>query len=159
MTRTARAAGGTRTVQDNDIRPSPPYGRCMSLLSRTSPAHDSRIAGRWRALALLATAMVLSMTTWFSASAVLPQLRTAWTLSPTEAAWLTIAVQLGFVTGALASAVTNLPDRVPARRVFFAASVGAATVNGLVAVCHGPRPRCRSGSPPAASSPASTRRR
>jgi MFS family permease len=110
----------------------------MSLLSRTSPAHDSRIAGRWRALALLATAMVLSMTTWFSASAVLPQLRTAWTLSPTEAAWLTIAVQLGFVTGALASAVTNLPDRVPARRVFFAASVGAATVNGLVAVCHGP---------------------
>jgi MFS family permease len=57
-------------------------------------------------------------------------------LSPTQAAWLTIAVQLGFVTGALVSAVTNLPDRVPARRVFFAASVGAAAVNGLVAVCH-----------------------
>jgi MFS family permease len=108
----------------------------MSLLSRTSPP-DDRTAGRGRALALLAAAMVLSMTTWFSASAVLPQLRAAWALSPTEAAWLTIAVQLGFVTGALVSAVTNLPDRVPARRVFFAASVGAATVNGLVAACHG----------------------
>jgi MFS family permease len=109
----------------------------MSLLSRTSPPHD-RTAGRGRVLALLAAAMVLSMTTWFSASAVLPQLRAAWVLSPTEAAWLTIAVQLGFVTGALVSAVINLPDRVPARRVFFAASIGAAAVNGLVAACHGP---------------------
>ena len=35
----------------------------MSLLSRTSPPHD-RTAGRGRALALLAAAMVLSMTTW-----------------------------------------------------------------------------------------------
>jgi MFS family permease len=111
----------------------------MSLLSRTSPTHD-RTAGRMRALALLAAAMVLSMTTWFSASAVLPQLRATWALSPTEAAWLTIAVQLGFVAGALVSAVANLPDRVPARRVFFAASVGAAVVNGLVAVCHDPAP-------------------
>src|SRR5919198_651387 len=89
-------------------------------------------------MSLLAAAMVLSMTTWFSASAVLPQLRAEWALSPTEAAWLTIAVQLGFVAGALVSAVTNLADRVPARRVFFTASVGAAAVNGLVAACHGP---------------------
>jgi MFS family permease len=109
----------------------------MSLLSRTNPPHD-RTAGQARSLGLLAAAMVLSMTTWFSASAVLPQLRTAWALSPTEAAWLTIAVQLGFVTGALVSAVTNLPDRIPARRVFFAASIGAAAVNGLVSACHGP---------------------
>jgi MFS family permease len=109
----------------------------MNLLSRASPSHD-RTAGGVRALALLAAAMVLSMTTWFSASAVLPQLRVAWALSSTEAALLTVAVQLGFVTGALVSAVTNLPDRIPARRVFFAASVGAATVNGLVAACHGP---------------------
>jgi len=109
----------------------------MSLQPRTSPA-PSRSAGRWRVLALLAAAMVLSMTTWFSASAVLPQLRTSWALSSTEAAWLTMAVQLGFVTGALVSAVVNLPDRIPARRVFFAASVGAALVNGLVAACHDP---------------------
>jgi MFS family permease len=94
--------------------------------------------GRWRALALLAVAMVLSMTTWFSASAVLPQLRASWALSSTAAAWLTIAVQLGFVTGALVSSLTNLPDRVPARHVFCAASVGAAAVNALVAACHGP---------------------
>ena len=51
--------------------------------------------GRWRALALLAVTLVLSMTTWFSASAVIPQLRVEWDLSATAAAWLTIAVQLG----------------------------------------------------------------
>jgi MFS family permease len=107
----------------------------MRVKSTVSPPRD-RTTGRWRALTLLAVAMVLSMTTWFSASAVLPQLRTSWTLSSTAAAWLTIAVQLGFVTGALVSAVVNLPDRVPARYVFFAASLGAAAVNALVAACH-----------------------
>jgi MFS family permease len=110
----------------------------MSRPARTDDRSHVAAGGRWRALALLATAMVLSMTTWFSASAVLPQLRTIWALSSTEAAWLTIAVQLGFVTGALVSALTNLPDRIPARNVFFGASVGAATVNGLVALCSGP---------------------
>jgi len=35
---------------------------------------------RQRALAILALAMVLSMTTWFSASAVLPTLRALWQL-------------------------------------------------------------------------------
>ena len=54
--------------------------------------------------ALLAAALVLSMTTWFSATAVVPQLRDEWDLGNTAAAWLTIAVQVGFVAGALARA-------------------------------------------------------
>jgi len=58
-------------------------------------------ARRRAALALLALALILAMTTWFSASAVIPQLRAEWHLSSTAASWLTIAVQLGFVTGAL----------------------------------------------------------
>ena len=84
-------------------------------------------------LLLLALAMVLAMTTWFSAAAVLPQLRAAWSLSTGEAAWLSIAVQLGFVTGALASAITNLSDRYSARHVFFVSTLGAAAANALVA--------------------------
>jgi len=59
---------------------------------------DRAPVGRARALALLALALVLSMTTWFSATAVVPQLRAEWALGDTAAAWLTIAVQLGFVT-------------------------------------------------------------
>ena len=73
--------------------------------------------GRTRALALLAASLVLAMTTWFSASAVVPQLRDDWGLGDTAAAWLTIAVQLGFVAGALVSAALNVADVVPPRRV------------------------------------------
>lgn len=92
---------------------------------------------RFRALVLLAVAMVLAMSTWFSASAVLPQLRALWALSGTASAWLTIAVQLGFVAGALLSAVTNLPDRFNARVLLFVSSLGAAGANALVAASAG----------------------
>ena len=81
------------------------------------------------ALLLLATAELLAMTLWFSATAVMPALVTAWALSPTGAAWLTAAVQAGFVVGALASAVLNLPDVLPPRRMFALAAVAGALVN------------------------------
>jgi nitrate/nitrite transporter NarK len=88
-----------------------------------------------RALTLLAAALVLSMSTWFSASAALPQLREEWELGSTAGAWLTIAVQLGFVAGALLSSVLNLADVRSARTVIVTGSLGAATANlGLLAV-------------------------
>jgi uracil-DNA glycosylase family 4 len=67
------------------------------------------------ALALLAFAAFLEMTTWFSASSVLPQLRAAWGVSPSAGAWLTISVQIGFVVGALISAALRCapPDNKP----------------------------------------------
>jgi MFS family permease len=90
-----------------------------------------------RALALLAAALVLSMTTWFSATAVVPQLRQEWSLGENEAAWLTIAVQLGFVGGALLSAVLTLPDVVSPRLVLLVGAVGAAAANVLLAAADG----------------------
>ena len=54
---------------------------------------------------------------WFSASAVVPQLSDEWHLSDAGATWLTTSVQLGFVAGALASAILNLPDRMPLTRL------------------------------------------
>jgi MFS family permease len=94
--------------------------------------------GRGRALGVLVVALVLSMTTWFSASAVVPQLREEWALSNTATAWLTIAVQVGFVAGALVSSALNLADLVPARVLILAACVGAAAANLLVTAAHGP---------------------
>lgn len=85
-----------------------------------------------RALLLLAAGLILSMTTWFSASAVLPQLGAIWDLSPGRAAWLTIAVQLGFVAGALVSSAFNLADIVAPRRVILIGCVGAASSNALL---------------------------
>jgi MFS family permease len=96
------------------------------------------LTGRGRALALLAAALVLAMTTWFSAAAVLPRLREDWALSDSAAAWLTIAVQLGFVSGALVSALVNLADVVPPRLVILGGSLGAAAANALVAAADGP---------------------
>ena len=87
-----------------------------------------------RALSLLSLALVLAMTTWFSASAVLPQLRDEWSLSDSSAAWLTIAVQVGFVAGALGSSLVNLADVVSSRTVILAGAGGAAAANlGLLA--------------------------
>ena len=92
-------------------------------------------AGRYAALALLAIAVLLAMSTWFSASAVVPQLTLAWGLGPGTAAWLTIAVQLGFVGGALLSASLSLTDIVPPRVVIAGGAAIAASANlALLAV-------------------------
>ena len=96
-----------------------------------------RPPGRRRALTVLAITLVLSMSPWFSASAVIPQLRVLWHVSDTAAAWLTIAVQIGFVSGALVSAVLNLSDVVSPRHVILGGSVGAATANALLVVAGG----------------------
>ena len=96
------------------------------------PVSDEPADGRRRALALLALALVLSMTTWFSASAVVPQLRAEWALGDGGAAWLTIAVQLGFVVGALGSSLVNLADVVSPRAVVLAGAAGAAAANALL---------------------------
>jgi len=93
---------------------------------------------KWRALWILALALVLGMTTWFSASAVIPQLRDEWNLSQGGAAWLTIAVQLGFVAGAIVSSITNLSDLVSPRLVVFAGAAGASAANMLLLVTTGP---------------------
>lgn len=94
-------------------------------------------AGRWLTLALLAAALVLSMTTWFSASAVVPQLRAEWSLSGSAAAWLTIAVQLGFVCGALASSFLSLSDIISPRHVILGGSLAAAAANALLVAAAG----------------------
>jgi MFS family permease len=85
-------------------------------------------------LTLLSVAEVLAMAVWFSASAVLPQLQTEWELTSGQAAWITMSLQLGFVVGALFSAILNLPDRFSSRKVFVVGALGAAVTNAAVPV-------------------------
>lgn len=94
---------------------------------RTGPGTSSGAARRQ--LALIAAVQICAMSLWFSASVVVPALRTEWGLSNTDAALLTAAVQVGFVSGALLSAVLNLADRVapPVLIAVSAASGAAAT--------------------------------
>ena len=83
-----------------------------------------------RVLAVLAIAELLAMAPWFSASAVAPTLARVWQLSSITTAWLTISVQLGFVGGALVSAILTLADRLSARRLV-AGSAALATIATL----------------------------
>ncbi|GAA5533739.1 hypothetical protein Dalu01_02147 [Deinococcus aluminii] len=108
------------------------------LRGMTPSVSEAAAPGRWSALTRLAVAVVLAMAPWFSAAAVLPQLRAAWGLSDAAAAWLTLAVQLGFVVGAVLSAALNLADRVPPRRLILAGALLAAAANLGLLVAGGP---------------------
>ena len=86
-----------------------------------------------RQLGLIAAVQVLVMATWFSASAVVPAIRAEWGTGSAGATWLTVAVQLGFVTGALGAAVFNLADRVPAHVLVAGCALLAAAMTAAVA--------------------------
>lgn len=75
------------------------------------------------------------MTLWFSATAVTPQLAAEWQLKPVDLSWLTACVQLGFVAGALASAVFNLADRLSARGLFAVCAICGAAANVAMTRC------------------------
>jgi MFS family permease len=96
------------------------------------------MAARSAQLWLIAAVQVLAMALWFSASAVVPALREAWDVSSAGASLLTVAVQLGFVCGAVFSAALNLADRVsPPRLIAASAAVGAGATLLLAAVADG----------------------
>jgi MFS family permease len=93
------------------------------------PIETDSDPARWRLLALLATAELFGMALWLAGSAAAPQLAAAWSLTGSQIAWLTNAVQLGFVVGTALSALFNLADTIPSRRLFTIAAVCGAAVN------------------------------
>jgi len=94
-----------------------------------------------RALLLLALVELFAMGLWFGVSAVAPQIAAEWHLDPATAAWLTLAVQLGFVGGTLLSALLNLPDILRTRHVLAVSALCAAIANAVLAIfVHGAAP-------------------
>jgi MFS family permease len=85
-------------------------------------------------LAVLSAGVLLIKALWFSASAVVPQLAGVWDLTGTQRAWLTMSVQLGFVAGALVSALLNLSDRFDLTRMLVASALLATLANALIAI-------------------------
>ena len=80
-------------------------------------------------LAWLSLAMFFGMTLWFSATAANAPIVAEFHLSTADTAWLTMAVQAGFVVGTLCSALVNLPDIINPRRLFAVGCVVAAAAN------------------------------
>jgi MFS family permease len=87
-----------------------------------------------RMLLLVAAGEVLGMSLWFSATAAAPAVAREFALDPGTRAWLTMAVQAGFVAGTLLTALTNAADAINARRLFAAGCVAGAVCNAAIAV-------------------------
>jgi MFS family permease len=87
---------------------------------------------KWRTISLLAVAVLLAKSVWFSASAVVPQLTVEWGLTGAQQSWLTMSVQIGFVAGALVSAVLNLADRLSAQRLLAVSALAAGAFNAAI---------------------------
>jgi MFS family permease len=90
----------------------------------------------WRenaGIAVIVVAQLFGTSLWFSANAAFADLARAWHLSGSALGALTIAVQAGFITGTLASALTGLADRFPASRIFCASAIAGAVANAAFA--------------------------
>ena len=83
-------------------------------------------------LALVALGQFLGLTLWFSATAAAPRIAAELHLGESATAWLTIAVQGGFVVGTLLSALLNLADVINARRLFACGCVAGALANAAI---------------------------
>ena len=78
------------------------------------------------------------MTLWSSATAANAPIVAEFGLSPADTAWLTMAVQGGFVLGTLISALLNLPDIINPRRLFAIGCLTAAAANAALVNADGP---------------------
>ena len=84
------------------------YRRAEPLGSgHRAPDRIGAMSRKWTQVGLLAATILLAMSVWFSASAVVPQLTAEWKLSGGQKSWLTMSVQIGFVAGALARAAAQ----------------------------------------------------
>ncbi|MBT3703390.1 MAG: MFS transporter [Alphaproteobacteria bacterium] len=92
------------------------------------------LAGKWPNIFLLALCEVLALSLWFSATAVIPELKSAYDLPDWQASLFSSAVAMGFVVGTMTSAILGLADRIPSKRFFMIAAFIAAIANGLILV-------------------------
>jgi MFS family permease len=100
----------------------------------TVVAGSDRDPKRWRILALLCVAILLSLSAWMTATAVSAELQARWSLSEARVGLLTTVVQLGFVVGTALAAVLNLADVLPARMYFAVSALSAAVANAALLV-------------------------
>ena len=89
-------------------------------------------------LLLVAAGQFLGMTLWFSATAAAPAIAADFAITGAGMAWLTMAVQGGFVVGTLVSALLNLADVMNARRLFAVGSVAGALANAAITLADTP---------------------
>ena len=85
-------------------------------------------------IAVIAIAQLFGTSLWFSANSAAPDLMRAWGIGISGIGLLTNAVQLGFILGTMAIALTGLADRFHASRIFVLSAVCGAVFNACFAV-------------------------
>jgi MFS family permease len=101
------------------------------------PRPADGVPGSWFQLALVSAAVLLSLSAWLTATALAPELRVRWALTPSQVGWLTTIVQLGFVAGTAGAALMNLADVLSSRVYFATSALLAAAANALLLVVPG----------------------
>ncbi|ALD20683.1 MFS transporter [Hymenobacter sp. DG25A] len=82
-----------------------------------------------RILPVIVLAQFFCTSLWFAGNAIAPDIAAQFHLPPGFVAYLTSAVQLGFITGTLTFAVLTIADRFSPSRVFFVSALVAAVCN------------------------------
>lgn len=81
------------------------------------------------ALPLIICSQLLATSLWFSANGVAESLMAEWKVSVGDVGLLTVAVQIGFISGTLFLALTSIADRFQASVVFAVSSIIGALSN------------------------------
>jgi MFS family permease len=94
---------------------------------------------KWKRLCVpvIVLAQFLGTSLWFSANAVSAGLARDWGATTVGLGYLTSAVQLGFIVGALGFAVSGLADRFRASRIFFVSCLLVGLANAGFALMAG----------------------
>ena len=87
---------------------------------------------KYTALTLISFCLIGALSTWFSATVILPELSDVAQLSGSQEIWLTNGVQLGFVLGALTIAIFNISDIFSLTKLIGLCCIGAALANVLM---------------------------
>ena len=84
-------------------------------------------------LIVIVVAQLFGTSLWFSANSATDDLIRSWAITPGDIGTLTNGVQLGFIVGTLAFAITGLADRYSASRIFSVCAVCGAIFNAAFA--------------------------
>jgi len=95
--------------------------RAEAFLATQMPLQSLSRKDEWRrgrrSLARACGIIVLTLPTWFSANAFLPKVAADYALDDSQAALLTVAVNIGFVVATTLAAAARLPDMFSAARL------------------------------------------
>ena len=92
----------------------------------------SALSDRWFVLVVTGVALVLSLTTWYSPTAIVPELTLLMSLSLSQAAWFTNGVQAGFVFGALSLSLLSLLDIYKSSAIMAISACIAGIANAIL---------------------------